>query len=136
MEGNATFEEIGYILNAGVVGVAGTVDVGRERYIYEQRDGNTAQKTPYTYSIEAGDNAGAEEMSYCFVTHFIHIGKHERSGQGERRLGSGVKWRLPHYGTCELPATPESILANRQPWLWTWLAARLARRPDRDGAEF
>lgn len=80
-EGEATFEQLGYILNAGVGGVTATTDTG-SGYIYTHTLPTTAQNTPYTYTIEGGDDQAAEEAEYCFVKDFTLSGN------------AGESWKL------------------------------------------
>jgi hypothetical protein len=71
----ATYEQLGYILLAGI---DGTVSSGSRDssggYAYVFGVGTTAQKTPQTYTIEGGDNSGAERFAYGFVTDFTLTG--------------------------------------------------------------
>lgn len=63
----ATFEQLPYLLNAGVKGVAGVQDGAGTGYVYTYPVSLTSANTPYTYTIEAGDGTQAEEMEYAFV---------------------------------------------------------------------
>lgn len=68
----ATFEQIGYILSAGVEDVVtGTSNGGTTNgYIYTYTFPTTAAKTLKSYTIEAGDNTQAEEVEYAQVRSF------------------------------------------------------------------
>lgn len=72
----ATFEQLPYILEAGVKQVAAptTADAGSGRawlFPFPTATANTVQ----TYTIEGGDNIQAEEMEYCFVDSFTLSGE-------------------------------------------------------------
>ena len=70
MTGAATFEQLPYILEAGLDAVnTGSVDTGGSGYIYKYVV-NSAATEPATYTIEGGDNKGAEEMEYSYVESF------------------------------------------------------------------
>ena len=72
--GEATFEQLPYILNAGVKGVEPTVDTGSGyiyTYVFPQSDSDSI----YSYTIEGGDNQGAEVMTYGFVPEFTLSGE-------------------------------------------------------------
>lgn len=65
----ATYEQIGYFLNAGICGVAPVRDGAlKDPYIstYAVAASGTATDI-YTYTIEKGDNQRADEMEYAFV---------------------------------------------------------------------
>ncbi len=72
----ATYEQLPYILNAGVKGVAGVQDgTAGSGYVYNWPLPTTALLVPYTYTIEGGDNQQGEVMEYGFVTKFVIDGK-------------------------------------------------------------
>ena len=73
-EGEATFEQIGYVFGAGVQDSTATTDTG-SGYIYTYSLPTTAQRVPFTYTIEGGDDQEAEEMEYSFVKEFTLSGK-------------------------------------------------------------
>jgi len=56
-EGEATFEQVGYILGAGVQDSTATTDTGTG-YIYSYSLPTTAQRVPFTYTIEGGTGKG------------------------------------------------------------------------------
>ncbi len=66
----ATFEQLPYVLNAGIEGVAGVKDGSGTGYIYTYTYPTTALKTPYSYTIESGDLYAVEEMEYGLVEEF------------------------------------------------------------------
>ena len=73
----ATFEQLPYIFTCGIealtTGAADTTSGTGKVYTYALA--TTAQKTPTTLTIEAGDNQEAEVMEYCFVDTFRLAGK-------------------------------------------------------------
>jgi len=66
----ATFEQLGYILDAGVKTVSGVQDGAGTDYIYTYTFPTTAANSIKTYTIEGGDDQQAEEMEYAFVKSF------------------------------------------------------------------
>lgn len=69
----ATFEQLPYILEAGVQTVSPTTDSG-SGYIYSYAFPTTGVNSIQTYTIEGGDNQQAEEMEYAFVEAFTLSG--------------------------------------------------------------
>jgi hypothetical protein len=74
-QGEATFEQLPYILNAGVKGVAGVQDGAGTGYVYTYAFPLTDSDTIYSYTIEGGDNQGAEVMTYGIVPEFTLSGE-------------------------------------------------------------
>ena len=71
MTGVAAFEQLGYILSAGIKNViTGAVDGSGTGYSYTYPMPTTSDHTITTYTIEGGDNEQAEEMEYSFVESF------------------------------------------------------------------
>lgn len=75
----ATFEQLGYILNAGIKGVTGVADGTGSGYTYTYTLPTTTNNTVYTYTIEGGDNAGEEQMLYSFVESFTISGRSQEA---------------------------------------------------------
>lgn len=73
IEGEATYEQVGYILGAGVQDSTATSDTG-SGFVYTYTLPTTAQRSPFTYTIEGGDDTEAEEMEYSFVKEFTLSG--------------------------------------------------------------
>jgi len=73
-ETEATFEQLPYILEAGVKSVSGVKDGDGSGYAYTFAFPTTAANTPLTYTIEMGDNQAVEEMEYSFVQEFTLSG--------------------------------------------------------------
>lgn len=78
-EVEATFEQLPYILMAGVKSVTGVQDGTGTDYIYTFTFPTTAANTIKTYTLEHGDNQQAEEMAFCFVTDFRIAGAFKES---------------------------------------------------------
>jgi len=70
----ATFEQLGYILDAGVKTVSGVQDGAGTDYVYTYTFPTTAVNSIKTYTIEGGDDQQAEEMEYAFVKSFTLAG--------------------------------------------------------------
>lgn len=70
-ETEATFEQLGYPLSAGVKNVvSGSADGSGSGKIYTYDFATNAQATVKTYTLEGGDDQQEEEMEYSFVTAF------------------------------------------------------------------
>ena len=82
----ATFEQLGYILNAGIKDVAGVADSPASGFVYTHALPTTAANVVKTYTMEFGDNAGEEEAYYGFVQDFT------LSGAGGEALTMSANW--------------------------------------------
>jgi hypothetical protein len=72
---DATFHQLPYILEAGILKCTPTPDSGTaDIYVYPM--GHTTVNTIRTYTIESGDNTAVEEMEYAFVESFAISGKY------------------------------------------------------------
>lgn len=72
----ATFEQLPYILTAGVKDVTtGAADGAGTDLIYAYPFSTTAKNTIQTFTLEGGDDMGAEEFNYCFVPDFVLSGE-------------------------------------------------------------
>lgn len=72
----ATFEQILYILEAGVKAItSGVADGVGSGFLYNYTMPTTSQNTIKTLTVQGGDNQEAEVMEYCFVTDFELSGK-------------------------------------------------------------
>ena len=72
----ATFEQLPYLFEMGVklVGTGAADGAGTDK-VYTYPLSSTAQNTIKTYTIEGGDNAGAERMEYCYADTITLDGK-------------------------------------------------------------
>jgi hypothetical protein len=109
----ATFEQIGYQLEAGVKSVttAGS-DTGGDGYIYEYAAPVTSQNTTKTYTFEGGDDQQEEEAAYWFCKHFNLSG----DGQGALFMTSDWFGRVTadgSYTTGQNIPDVEEILVNK-----------------------
>jgi len=74
MTGDASFEQLPHIFEAGIKTNAAVADGGGSGYVYTYLIPTTQGATVKSYTIEGGDNEGAEEMEYCFVDNFTLSG--------------------------------------------------------------
>lgn len=108
----ATFEQLPYILAAGVKNViTGSGDTGGSGYIYTYPFPTTAQNTAKTFTIEAGDDNAAEEMEYAYVEDFTI------SGEPKSAIMVSANWRGRQLSTSAFTSTAslptvEEILFN------------------------
>jgi hypothetical protein len=82
LEQTCTFEELPYVLGAGVKGgVSGVTDGGSPPgYAYAYTPTLTAVDTPNTYTLQVGDDTQAYLMEYSFVRNFeLSFAVRERS---------------------------------------------------------
>lgn len=63
----ATFEQFLHVLEASIKTATPAQDGAGSGYIYTYTFPTTSANTIKTYTIEGGDDAGEEEMTYCFV---------------------------------------------------------------------
>ena len=82
----ATFEQLPYLLDAGVKTVSGVADNGGSNYIYTYVASTAAQNTIKTYTLEGGDDQQAEEFDYCFVQNI------SLTGEGQGQLMMAAEW--------------------------------------------
>ena len=82
----ATFEELPYILEAGISVETPTQDGSGSDYIYAYTVPYNSVNTLETYTIEGGDSQQAEEMEYSFVESFT------LSGQAGEAVMMSAKW--------------------------------------------
>lgn len=66
----ATFQQLPYLLEAGVAAEVATQDGAGSDYIYAYAMPTTAMNTLNTYTIEGGNNVQVREVEYCFVESF------------------------------------------------------------------
>lgn len=75
-DSEATFEQLGYILNAGLGAATKTNDATTVTvYNHAYSFATTSAITPVTYTLEAGDDNEEEEAAYCYVKDFSLSGK-------------------------------------------------------------
>jgi len=101
----ATFEQLPYILEAGVEAESGTVDGSGSDYIWEYDASTTSQNTTTTYTIEGGDDQQAEEFDYAFVKSFTLSG----SGMGALMMSAEWMGRQTSNTTFTAALTPDTV---------------------------
>lgn len=111
-ESEASFEQFPYTLNAGIDNIAGVKDGAGTAYIYAYSLAKLAPTSPTTYTLQGGDNSGAEVMEYAHVPEFT------LSGAGGEPLKLSTTWRgrevTPQAFTASLTVpTVEAILFSR-----------------------
>lgn len=108
----ATFEQLPYILEAGVATETPTQDGTGAAYIYEYLFPTSAQNTPRTYTIEFGDDQQAEEAEYCFVREFT------LEGNAGEALMMSATWQgrqvqtTTFTGSIAVPAVEEILFSK------------------------
>ena len=109
----ATFEQLCYIMEAGVKLVqTGAADGSGSGKIYAYPMPVTQGNTTRTYTIEGGDNMGAEEMEYSFVSEFT------LEGEVGKALMVSSTWKgrqvtpTTFTGSVALPAVEEILFSK------------------------
>jgi len=108
----ATFEQLGYILEAGVKKVTPSQDGTGSDYIYTYTLPTTAVNTIRTYTIEGGDNQQEEESPYFFVDSF------KLSGQAGEAWKMSANWQGQQVtassftGSLSLPSVEEILFSK------------------------
>lgn len=83
----ATFEQLPYIFEAGILAVqTGVADGAGSGYIYTYTFATTAANTFNTYTIEGGDDQQEEEVAYGFIESF------NLSGTGGEAVMVSATW--------------------------------------------
>lgn len=111
-ETEATFEQLPYILEAGIDSQSPSQDGSGNLYINTYTIPTSTQGDWKTFTIEGGDDQQEEEMAYCFVEEF------ELTGAAGEALMMSAKWRgrqvapSTFTGALSLP-TVEEILFSK-----------------------
>jgi len=120
LDGDATFEQICYLFNAGIYGTTPTTDAGSGKiwtWTVQTESTNSVQTTDLnTLVVEGGDNITVETMHYGFVRELTLSGK-----QGEAVMVSALlEGRAPAdsssftaIGDTDLDNTAETILTSK-----------------------
>ena len=105
LSGEATFEDIPYILAGGVQNVTSGDTTGKYSYSYVMPTTAGSIADPKTLTIEAGDNQQAEEMEGCFVSKFTLTGV----GGGAVMMTADYIGRQVANTTFTTPLSPPAI---------------------------
>lgn len=107
-----TFEQVGYMLKAGVNNSTGVADGVGSGFIYTFAFPSTAVNTPQTYTIEGGDDQAVEEMEYSFMT---EIGLEGQAGGSWMMSGEWLGRQATtsaFTGAISLPAVEEVLFSK------------------------
>jgi len=110
-EVEATFEQLPYILMAGVKSVSGVQDGAGSDYVWTFPFPTTSVNTIKTYTLEGGNNQQAEEMAYCFVPEFSIRGAADEAVKMQARWIGRQLSTTTFTGGLSLPSV-EEILFN------------------------
>ena len=108
----ATYEQLPYILEAGVKKIGTGVADGAACKVYDYTFPEATMNTVETYTIEGGDNIEAERFGYAFVTDFT------LSGSGGEAVKMGANWvgrqvALNAFtGALAIPAVEDILFSN------------------------
>lgn len=112
IEGEATFEQLPYILNAAITSVSGVKDGAGTGYIYEYPLPTTSVPTPATYTLETGDNQEAEEMSYSYVSELTLSGAAGEAWMASSTWNGRTVTVAAFSASCAVPAV-ETMLFGK-----------------------
>lgn len=108
----ATFEQLPYILNAGIMAATGVKDGSGSGYVYTYNFPTTSKPTIKTYTIEMGDDQQAEEMEYCFVEELTISGK---AGEPVMMSANWIGRQVANTtftGSLSMPAVEEMLFGK------------------------
>lgn len=108
----ATFEQLPYIFNAGIEGVAGVQDGAGTGYLYTYNAPTTALNTLYTYTIEGGDNQQAREVEYAFVTDFTIQGAVKEALKVSANWAGRQSSLTSFTGSLSIPSVDEILFGK------------------------
>jgi hypothetical protein len=109
----ASYQQIGYILNAGInIDVAGSADGGGTDYIYTHTVPTTGLPTIKTFTIEGGDNQQEEQVLYGFVQDFTIEGSGGEALMVSANWGGRQQQTGTFTGSVAIP-TLETILFSK-----------------------
>ncbi len=95
----ATFEQLPYLLNAGIAKATPARDGTGTGYIYTYTLAEDEEPEIATYTIEGGDNQQPEEMEYSFVNELT------LKGASKEAVMMGAKWTGRRLTACSYTAS-------------------------------
>jgi len=110
--GEATFQELNHVFEAGIKAATGVADGGGTNFIYAYPLPTTTINVIKTYTIEGGDDQAVEEMEYCFVEAF------KLSGRFGQALMCSADWMgrqvvtSSFTGALSIPTVEEIIFSK------------------------
>lgn len=120
LEGDATYEQLCYIFNAGIYLATPTTDAGTasiRTWTVQSASSDAVETTDLgTLVVESGDNIGSETARYCFIKSFSLSG---RQGEGMQisAVGEGraptTNASLTAVGSTDLENPAETILFSK-----------------------
>lgn len=112
-----TFEQLPYLLNAGVRGVAGVQDGAGTDYIYTYPLPSTTVYTPYTYTGRVGDNQQAELWTALFAEEIKIKGDAEKAWTMSATFRGWPGGPTTFTGSVAIPTVSESIFGLGSLWI-------------------
>jgi hypothetical protein len=108
----ATFEQLPYILEAGIIKETATIDGTGSDYIYVYDMGKATVNTIRTFTLESGDDQNAEEMEYSLVESFALTGKYGELLQMSAQWFGRQVANTTFTGSQTVPSVEEIIAAS------------------------
>lgn len=108
-ESEANFEQIPYILSMAVEDDAPSRDGTGDAYIYAYEMPTTAANTLATYTIEHGDDASAEESTYCYIESFTLSGAPQEPLKVTANIIGRDAATTTYTGSLSLPTIEEML---------------------------
>lgn len=117
VETPATFEQLPYLLNAGIRGVAGVADGPGTDFIYTYPLPSNTVYTPYTYTARVGDNQQAELWTACFAEEITIKGEAEKAWTMAATFRGWPGGPTTFTGSVAIPTVSESIFGLGSLWI-------------------
>ncbi|MFA6134403.1 MAG: hypothetical protein WC869_10365 [Phycisphaerae bacterium] len=120
VEGDVTFEQLGYILNGGIKGVAGVKDGAGSGYVSTYPFPVSGANTLYYYTLEGVNQQQSFEMEYGFVEEFELSWKAPTQGSSDGAWQFKATWggRQATKCTATTLATPTGLETVLSPKLY------------------
>ncbi len=120
VQGDVTFEQICYLLNAGIKGVTGVKDGAGSGYVYTYPFPVAAANTLYYYTLEGVSEQQSFEMEYGFVEEFELSWKAPTKGSSDGAWQFKATWGGRQATKCTATAvtTPTGLETVLSPKLY------------------
>jgi hypothetical protein len=112
VESEVTPEQLPYLLNMGVRGVAGSRDGTGSGYVYTYDLPETTVYSPYTYTWEVGDNQEQDLVSGCFAEQITITGAATEAWKMSATLRGWPLGSGAFTGTLSIPEVEEIVFGK------------------------
>lgn len=108
----ATYEQLGYFLNSGIVGVAGVADGAGTDFIYTYALPYDTNITPYYYTVETGDEQQAIIMTGCFTEELTISAKYGESWKMKPTMRGQPRDTTTFTAGVAIPTVEDILFGN------------------------